>query len=124
MHAQKDASSVYEVHDGTGGPPSPRTPDELPPLLPVPDDPPDEPPEDVPEAAPDEPPLDVPLEDVPPDDAPPDEPLPDEPLGDSGWVTPAHAHTQVQDSAAATAPRRTPRLFARRLISPLPLIAV
>jgi hypothetical protein len=121
MHVQKDASSVYDMHDGTGGPPSPRTPDELP----LPDEPLDEPPEDVPEEPPDDPPLDVPPDDVPPDDVPPDdvppdEPLPDEPLDDSGCTAPAHAQTHVQNSTAATAPRHTPGLFARRLMARTP----
>jgi hypothetical protein len=125
MHAQKEASSVYAMHDGTGGPPSPVTPEEdTPPEDAVPDEPPeeapDEPPEELPldDAAPEEPeetPEELPEE--PPGEAPEDPP-PDELLDDPEPFDPAHA-AMLQATAAATTAWRTPGPLARRPIADL-----
>jgi hypothetical protein len=119
MQAQNEASSVYEVQDGTGGPPSPWTPDELPLVLAPLDEPPEDVPDDTPDDAPEDAPVDdAPLDEVLPDELPddvlevlPDVPPPDEPP-DESCVAPPHAYTHQQNSAVVTALRRTPRPLA------------
>jgi hypothetical protein len=123
MHAQNDASSVYVVQDGTGGPPSPITPDELTPEEVAPEELPPGTPEDEPPVAPDEPPL----EDCPPDD-PPEEPEPplDEPPGAPDWTAPEQAamHPPSATKRAILRALAPFALFDRRPMCPLPLIGV
>jgi hypothetical protein len=124
MQEQNEASSVYVVHIvGTGGPPSPVTPEDVPLDEAVPDDDPVEVP-DPPEEPPEEPPLDdvEPDDPVEPPEEDPDEP-PDELLGAPVVVAPAHAAMPLT-SAAANAAWRTFSPLARRPIACLPLIGV